>query len=116
MTRSEWEANKTNHSTFKEYIKDKQEGIAYFECFAPIGTDAIFEKFQNEDGSIDIKAIEALDPELLKLVGYRIPTEDKYSCVPLKIVGFLPREAGDGIMLPNDITLLSGSDFDVKIY
>lgn len=117
MTRSEWEANKTNHSTFKEYIKDKQGGIAYFECFAPIGTDSIFEKFQNEDGSIDIKAIEALDPELLKLVGYRIPTEDKYSCVPLKIVGFLPREAGDGIMLPNDITLLSGSDFDVdKLY
>lgn len=32
---------------------------------------------------------------------------------PLKIVGFLPREAGDGIMLPNDITLLTGSDFDV---
>jgi hypothetical protein len=32
---------------------------------------------------------------------------------PLKIVGFLPREAGDGIMLPNDITLLTGSDFDI---
>ena len=41
------------------------------------------------------------------------PTEDKYSMAPLKIVGFLPREAGDGIMLPNDITLLTGSDFDV---
>jgi hypothetical protein len=40
------------------------------------------------------------------------PTEDKYSAAPLKIVGFLPREAGDGIMLPNDITLLTGSDFD----
>ena len=50
------------------------------------------------------------------MVGYRIPTEDKYSMAPLKIVGFLPREAGDGIMLPNDITLLTGSDFDVKLY
>lgn len=41
------------------------------------------------------------------------PTEDKYSCAPIKIVGFLPREAGEGIMLPYDITLLTGSDFDV---
>ena len=40
------------------------------------------------------------------------PTEDKYSCAPIKIVGFLPREAGEGIMLPYDITLLTGSDFD----
>ena len=44
------------------------------------------------------------------MVGYRIPTEDKYSCAPIKIVGFLPREAGDGIMLPAEITTLSGSD------
>ena len=36
---------------------------------------------------------------------------------PAKIVGFLPPEAGDGVMLPNDITLLTGSDFDVdKMY
>ena len=47
------------------------------------------------------------------MIGYRIPTEAKYSMAPLKIVGFLPREAGDGIMLPSDITLLTGSDFDV---
>ena len=58
-----------------------------------------------------MKAIEELNPDLLKMIGYRIPTEDKYSCAPLKIVGFLPREAGDTIMLPNDITLLTGSDF-----
>lgn len=51
------------------------------------------------------------------MVGYRIPTEDKYSMFPAKIVGFLPPEAGDGVMLPNDITLLTGSDFDVdKMY
>lgn len=98
---------------FKNYIKDNQAGIAYFEVFAPIYTNEIFTKFQNPDGSIDMEAIEALHPDLLKMVGYRIPTEDKYSMAPLKIVGFLPREAGDGIMLPNDITLLTGSDFDV---
>lgn len=102
---------------YKEYLRVNQAGIAYFEVFAPIYTKEIFEKFQNPDGSIDMEAIEALHPDLLKMVGYRIPTEDKYSCAPLKIVGFLPREAGDGIMLPSDITLLSGSDFDIdKMY
>ena len=102
-----------NDAEYKEYIKKNQAGIAYFEVFAPIYTNEIFTKFQNPDGSIDMEAIEALHPDLLKMVGYRIPTEDKYSMAPLKIVGFLPREAGDGIMLPNDITLLTGSDFDV---
>ena len=109
-TRAEFEGT---DEEFNNYIKDKQAGIAYFEVFAPIYTNEIFTKFQNPDGSIDMEAIEALHPDLLKMVGYRIPTEDKYSMAPLKIVGFLPREAGDGIMLPNDITLLTGSDFDV---
>ena len=97
--------------TYEQYIKENQAGIAYFEVLAPIYLNDIFEKFQNPDGSIDIKAIEELNPNLLKMLGYRIPSEDKYSCAPLKIVGFLPREAGDAIMLPNDITLLTGSDF-----
>lgn len=109
-TRAEFEGT---DEEFRNYIKDNQAGIAYFEVFAPIYTNEIFTKFQNPDGSIDMEAIEALHPDLLKMVGYRIPTEDKYSMAPLKIVGFLPREAGDGIMLPNDITLLTGSDFDV---
>lgn len=116
-SKEEWENNKTKHSTYEEYIKEHQGGIAYFECFAPIYVNELFSKFADKDGNIDIQTIEDIDPDLLKMVGYRIPTEDKYSMAPLKIVGFLPREAGDGIMLPYDITTLSGSDFDVdKLY
>lgn len=100
---------------FKQYLRDNQGGIAYFEVFAPIYANNLFSQFADKDGNISIEAIEALDPDLLKMIGYRIPTEAKYSMAPLKIVGFLPREAGDGIMLPNDITLLTGSDFD-KFY
>lgn len=117
MSKEEWENNKTKHSSYDDYKKEHQGGIAYFECFAPIYANEIFSKFADKDGNIDIQTIEDIDPELLKMVGYRIPTEDKYSMAPLKIVGFLPREAGDGIMLPYDITTLSGSDFDVdKMY
>lgn len=45
------------------------------------------------------------------------PTEDKYSMVPLYIKGFLPQQNGSAIMLPAEITTLSGSDYDVdKLY
>lgn len=53
----------------------------------------------------------------LKMIGYRIPTEDTYSIIPLKIKGFLPRFAGDAIMLPADHVAITGSDFDIdKFY
>lgn len=116
MTRAEFEKS-GKEGTFEDYIKNNQAGIAYYEVFAPIFANELFEKFADKDGNIDIETIEMINPDLLKMIGYRIPTEDKYSMAPLKIVGFLPREAGDGIMLPNDITLLTGSDFDVdKFY
>jgi hypothetical protein len=120
-TYEEWVNKKENKgkskADYKEYISENQAGIAYLECFAPAYTRDLFSKFIDEDGNLDVEAIEATDPDLLKMVGYRIPTEDKYSIAPLKIVGFLPREAGDGIMLPYDITLLNGSDFDIdKMY
>ena len=134
MTRAEYEKNpikkelsqtdkfnakykglKTSESimSYEDYIKENQGGIAYFEVFAPIYANNLFSQFADKNGNISIEALEALDPDLLKMIGYRIPTEAKYSMAPLKIVGFLPREAGDGIMLPSDITLLTGSDFDV---
>ena len=103
-----------SETSYKEYLQKNQAGIAYMECFAPAYTLDLFKNFMDENGNVDIEAIEATDPELLKMVGYRIPTEDKYSIAPLKIVGFLPKEAGDGIMLPYDITLINGSDFDIK--
>ena len=102
----------TADEAYEQYIRNNQGGIAYFEVFAPIFNDDIFHRFANPDGTIDIAAMEKVCPEALQMIGYRIPTEDKYSCAPIKIVGFLPREAGEGIMLPYDITLLTGSDFD----
>lgn len=114
LTREEyegWEA--ATHQTYEEYVKENQAGIAYFEVFIPIWANEIFEKFANEDGTIDVKAIEAIDPDLLKMISYRIPTEDKYSCAPMKVVGFMPREAGDAIMLPYELTEIDDSDFDV---
>ena len=99
--------------SYKDYLKKNQGGIAYFEVFCPIWSNELFDKFSNADGSINVDAINAIDPELLKMVSYRIPTEDKYSCAPMKVVGFMPREAGDAIMLPYELTEIDDSDFDV---
>jgi hypothetical protein len=67
----------------------------------------------NAEGEVDIAYIQKHTPELLEAVGFRIPTEDKYSMPVIKIVGFLPQHSGGAIMLPADFVALSGSDFDV---
>lgn len=109
----EYNASEHDNLSYKEYLKRNQGGIAYFEVFAPIWSNELFNKFSNADGTINVDAINAVDPELLKMVSYRIPTEDKYSCAPMKVVGFMPREAGDAIMLPYELTEIDDSDFDV---
>lgn len=109
----EYNASEHNNLSYKEYLKRNQSGIAYFEVFAPIWSNELFDKFSNADGTINVDAINAVDPELLKMVSYRIPTEDKYSCAPMKVIGFMPREAGDAIMLPYELTEIDDSDFDV---
>ena len=92
----------------------KNKRIKYFECYMPAYTKQFFSTIADEDGKLDISK---LDDDLRKLIGYRIPTEDKYSMVPLYIKDFLPMESGSAIMLPAEITTISGSDFDVdKLY
>ena len=109
----EYVASSHGNIPYKEFVKRNQGGIAYFEVFAPIWSNELFDKFSNADGTINVDAVNAVDPELLKMVSYRIPTEDKYSCAPMKVIGFMPREAGDAIMLPYELTEIDDSDFDV---
>ena len=110
---TEYNPSEHNNMSYKDYLKKNQGGIAYFEVFCPIWSNELFEKFANADGTINVEAINNTDPELLKMVSYRIPTEDKYSCAPMKVIGFMPREAGDAIMLPYELTEIDDSDFDV---
>lgn len=106
---------------YKKYVRDNQASIAYFECYMPIPSSELEEQLTKSDGSImDIdEAVAAgiIPEEMRKAIGYRIPTEDKYSMAPLYIKGFLPKAAGEAIMFPKEITTLSGSDFDIdKMY
>lgn len=104
---------------YQQYLKDQDASIKYFECYAPSKVFADeFPDAVDKHGNVNIDWFKQNGREdALQMIGYRIPTESKYSMAPLKIVGFLPYEAGEGIMLPKDITLLSGSDFDIdKMY
>lgn len=97
-----------------EIIFNEDGSIKYFECYMPAYSKEFLEDFLDENGQLNI---ESLPEELRKLIGYRIPTEDKYSMAPLYIKGFLAQESGSAIMLPKEITLLSGSDYDIdKMY
>ena len=97
----------------KVKVNPKTGNLEYMEVYAPAYSEKFFKPFMDENGNIDMKAIEEKAPELLEAVGYRIPTEDFYSMAAIKIKGFTPREAGGGIVLPADITTIAGSDFDV---
>ena len=89
--------------------------IKYLECYMPAYSREFYEPLM--DPVTHQLDVTKLPKDLRKLIGYRVPTEDKYSMAPLYIKGFLPQQNGSAIMLPAEITTLSGSDFDVdKMY
>lgn len=108
---------------YREYLKENHASIAYFECYAPIPNAELERLMLKDDGSVmSMEELKEIIPQdvldsITQMIGYRIPTEDKYSMIPLKIVGFLPKAAGQAIMMPQEITFLTGSDFDIdKMY
>lgn len=96
-------------------VRNPDGTIKYMECLMPAYSKQWVEAMMNKDGVLDPKKCK--DENLLKALCYRVPTEDIYSMIPLKIVGFTPLQFGTNIMLPQEITTLTGSDFDVdKMY
>ena len=52
-------------------------------------------------------------PEILQVVGYRIPTQALASADALEVVGILPDYMGDTVIVYPEITSKTGSDFDI---
>lgn len=95
-------------------LHNSDGSIKGMECYMPASSKDFFKPFMktDENGSPYLDPTE-LPNELRRGIGYRIPTEDKYSMAPLYIKGFLPQENGSAIMLPAETTLFSGEDYDV---
>jgi hypothetical protein len=85
-----------------------KNGVIEMQAILPWSTRKYFP--QNEDGSIDLTKIPK---ELKKIIGYRIPTEDKYSMFNITVVGFNSPASGGQIILPPEATTLAGLDFDI---
>jgi hypothetical protein len=75
--------------------------IAWLPAYLPYSSKAMFEKalVYNEEGgyyTLDLKKFKSLfateeeADKALEVIGYRIPTEDKYSIFSIRIMGFLP--------------------------
>lgn len=99
--------------------KDGNESIDYIDCYMPAYKRSLIQDFlvKKEYGDtgeeyweIDYDKIKG-NEDLLEMIGYRIPTENKYSIFKMRIKGFLPISAGTAIMLPSDIVNMSGTDF-----
>ena len=83
-------------------VKDV-DGNVYSEC---ILSEKVFTKF-------GLKVGDSIPNEVSKMLGYRIPTQDKHSMMSLKVVDVLPIHfEGTGIF-PQEIVYLSGADFDI---
>ena len=108
---------KGDYTSYEDYVKDNQDCVAYFECYVPIQDKNIALDFTRKDDEgneyIDVEAMRKANPKLLEMISYRIPTESKYSMVPIKVKGFINNMSGELIMMPKEITWLSGSDYDV---
>lgn len=101
----------------------KNKRIKYVECYIPCPSEELYNLLLNpETHEIDIDKKDKngnyiLPEKYREVIGYRVPTEAKYSMAPLRVIGFLPRQLGSVIILPEEITSIAGSDYDVdKLY
>lgn len=97
--------------------------IDYIPCYLPAHQRSMYKDFlerkvDNDTGkvywTINFEELEKHgSKEMLEAIGYRIPTENKFSIMPLRVEGFMPISMGSSIMLPSDIITMSGTDFDI---
>ena len=109
---------------YKKYLDKYQTGYAYMEIEAPmpgyirdmlLGPDGKVEaKYINPDGTWNMEEIKKTVPEsAFDAICYRVPTEAKYSVMICKIVRFSPEASGSVAKYPQELTVFTGSDFDI---
>ena len=118
--------NKWNNQSLQAAKYDANGNLLYAQVIAP-------SKFRKQDGTL-IDLLEQrngqyvyvtktktgfrlkedmIDPELRNITAFRIPTSGHMSAAQVEIVGFLPNEQGDLMIVPRNLTKQKGLDFDV---
>lgn len=109
------------YKVVKDADGKEHKAVEYIPCYLSYTMKDQLEDFLTEadDGTFSLdyeemkRALGKDADSVLEAIGYRIPTEDKYSMFPLRIAGFMPSIGGSVIMLPSDIITMSGTDFDI---
>lgn len=101
-----------------EIVFDKNGNLEAVECYLTASSKDFFEAFleekkDNNGNSYYVLSVDEMPEDLKMCVGYRIPTENKYSMLPLRIKGFIPVQNGTSIIVPPEITTIAGIDFDI---
>jgi DNA-binding protein Fis len=105
--------NATSYGVSDTLKYHNEGGRIYMEALLPAWSMKYFPL--TKDNQIDWDAINKSPDakKILEVLGYRIPTEDKYSMFSIKVVGFTPPAAGGLIILPKEATTQAGLDFDI---
>lgn len=106
-----------------QIVYNEDGSIKYFEAYLPCPTEELYNALLDPNtheldiNKKDSKGNYIVPEKYREVIGYRVPTENKYSMQHIRIKGFLPRQVGSVIILPKEITSLAGSDYDVdKVY
>ena len=117
----------------KKKLKIDTSKVKEVEKFAPaqilvpskfVDNDGNAIEFIHSDGTVNEKYVRRvgdhyelipgmIKSELFDRPSARIPTSSLVSSSPTRVVGFLPPEAGDTIIVPTNFTTQKGMDYDV---
>jgi hypothetical protein len=84
-------------------LKQGEDGVWYAECKISMQTAQM----------MNITEGQYLSEEFCEMLGIRIPTQDKHSMVKLKVVDIFPAEKGNKLVMPYELLIMSGADFDI---
>lgn len=70
-------------------------------------------KFKTDQDILNYLNKSAEGRNILKGIGFRIPTQSMSSIEVFRVKGFLPAYMGNTVVVPSEITAKAGSDFDI---
>ena len=100
-------------------VRFKDGHLEGVECWLPASAKDILKSCgkMNSNGEYVIDPKDLSRQDMDKIVGYRIPTDDKHSMLPLIVKGFLPPAMGSALVVSKEIIIMTGGDNDVdKLY
>ena len=94
-------------------LKFYTEGDKYCEIMIPCWFRDMLPKGKTDEELLDYINNSPDGKEILQGIGFRIPTQDLSSIEAVRVKGFLPDFMGSTIVVPAEIVVKSGSDFDI---